>query len=121
MPRVVHFEIAADNPERAGKFYTAVFDWKINKWGGPRDYWLAETGQDGEPGINGGLMKRDAPSQTTVNTVVVSNLDQYIDKVQKSGGKLLTRHTIPTIGYLAYCTDTEGNPFGMLQPDENAK
>ena len=35
MPRVVHFEIPAENPERAAKFYKEVFDWKIEKWQGP--------------------------------------------------------------------------------------
>jgi uncharacterized protein len=28
---------------------------------------------------------------------------------------------IPGVGYLAYCTDTEGNVFGVLQPDADAK
>lgn len=29
MKRVVHFEIGADRPERAIKFYEEVFEWKI--------------------------------------------------------------------------------------------
>ncbi|MGZ7136310.1 MAG: VOC family protein, partial [Methanobacterium sp.] len=38
MPRVVHFEIPADDPERAIEFYKNVFGWKIDKWEGPFDY-----------------------------------------------------------------------------------
>jgi predicted enzyme related to lactoylglutathione lyase len=33
MPRVVHFEIPADDTGRAVKFYQKVFGWKIEKWG----------------------------------------------------------------------------------------
>lgn len=60
MPRVIHFEIGADNPERASKFYSQVFRCKIQNWGGPVDYWLANTGAAGEPGINGAIMYRRA-------------------------------------------------------------
>ena len=55
MARVVHFEIPVDNPDRAVKFYTDVFGWKIEKWEGPIDYWLITTGEENEPGINGAL------------------------------------------------------------------
>lgn len=58
MPRVVHFEIDAEKPERAVKFYEKVFGWKIEKWKGPVDYWLITTGKEKEPGIDGGLAKR---------------------------------------------------------------
>jgi hypothetical protein len=56
MPRVIHFEINADDPERAVKFHKKVFDWKITKWEGPVDYWLVTTGEDKVPGINGAIM-----------------------------------------------------------------
>lgn len=61
MPRVVHFELSADNPDRAVKFYTKVFNWKIEKWAGPQDYWLITTGGEKEPGINGAIMQRSDP------------------------------------------------------------
>ena len=37
MARVVHFEIHADDPERAAKFYEAAFGWSVSKWDGPMD------------------------------------------------------------------------------------
>jgi len=59
MPRVVHFELPAANPERASKFYTDVFGWKIEKWeGGGEPYWLVTTGDEKMPGINGGIVKK---------------------------------------------------------------
>jgi len=45
MPRVVHFEIHADDPQRAANFYQGVFGWDIKKWEGPEDYWLVTTGK----------------------------------------------------------------------------
>lgn len=121
MPRVIHFEIPADKVDRAVKFYSDVFGWKIEKWG-PQDYWLIKTGEEGQPGIDGALMKREAPTTSTVNTVAVPLLDEYLTKVTKSGGKVITsKTTIPGVGYFAYCQDTEGNTFGVLQGDESAK
>jgi predicted enzyme related to lactoylglutathione lyase len=58
MPRPIHFEIHADNPSRAIKFYETLFGWQFTKWEGPMEYWLITTGSGGTPGIDGGLVKR---------------------------------------------------------------
>jgi len=122
MPRVVHFEIHADDPERAVKFYQDVFGWEIVKWEGPQDYWLITTGPDDDPGINGGLMKRSDPSASTWNTVEVPSVDEFTAKVVESGGKVVMPKTaIPGVGYQAYCQDTEGNVFGLHETDESAQ
>ena len=65
MPRVVHFEINADKPERAAAFYKKAFGWKVKKWDGPMPYWMVTTGEKGELGINGGIMNRQK-KETTV-------------------------------------------------------
>jgi len=123
MNRVVHFEINVDDPERAVKFYTQVFGWAINKWDNPeQDYWLVMTGDEKEPGINGGITKRMHPSATTINTIDVKSVDESVEKVKASGGEVvMPKTTIPSVGYLSYCKDTEGNVFGMMQTDQNAK
>ncbi len=122
MGRVVHFEIAADDPERAASFYTKVFGWSIQKWGGPEEYWLAMTGPDKEQGINGAIMRRTSPGVTTVNSIEVASVDQFIAKITKAGGKILTPKTpIPGVGYFAYCQDTESNTFGIMQADKSVK
>lgn len=61
MPRVVHFEIYADEVGRTTKFYSEVFGWQIHKWDGPEDYWLAITVSEGESGIDGAIMGRLSP------------------------------------------------------------
>src|SRR5439155_10034201 len=121
MSRVIHFEIPASDPERASAFYQKVFGWKIEKWPGPMEYWLVTTGAEGTPGINGGLMK-NTDVKTTTNTIGVDSVDTAIEAAKHAGGKLVMPKTpIPGVGYFAYCEDTEGNLFGVMQADKNAK
>jgi predicted enzyme related to lactoylglutathione lyase len=124
MPRVIHFEIPADQPERASRFYNDVFGWNIQKWEGSEEepYWLVMTGENGAPGINGGLMRRMQPGTSTVNTIDVPSVDEYVARITENGGKVvMPKMPVPTVGWLAYCQDTEGNTFGIMQMDEAAK
>jgi predicted enzyme related to lactoylglutathione lyase len=121
MARVNHFEIPADKPERATKFYQQVFGWTVRKWDGPQDYWLVSTGKTPEPGIDGAIVQRSAVP-TTTNTVSVPSVDEFVKKVTSAGGKVLTPKTVvPGQGYMAYVADTEGNRFGLMQMDMKAK
>jgi predicted enzyme related to lactoylglutathione lyase len=129
MSRVVHFEIHAENPERAVRFYSDVFGWKIQKWDGPADYWLATTGSPDQRGIDGGLLVRRGPAPAEgqpvnayVCTIGVASVDDSIAAVVAHGGVVaLAKMPVPGIGWLAYAKDTEGNIFGVLQPDPTAK
>ena len=122
MPRVVHFVIPAADPDRAVAFYGKVFGWKFDKWGGPSEYWLINTGAEGTPGINGGMMKKPGGITCTTNTIGVDSVDSAVAAVTKAGGKLVMPKTpIPGVGYFAYCEDTEGNMFGVMQADSTAK
>jgi predicted enzyme related to lactoylglutathione lyase len=125
MPRVVHFEIPADNADRAAAFYKSVFGWEIKDAGMPMKYYLCTTGQQGTMGIDGAIMAKEgttvgkeAPSNRSfVNTIDVPNLDEFVARIEKAGGKQVTKkNAIPGIGDFCYCQDTEGNLFGILQP-----
>jgi len=126
MPRVVHFEIHAADTERAVNFYTTLFGWSFQKWEGPMEYWLVTTGPDDQPGINGGLVRRQGEIDgqaviAYVCTVDVENLDASVQTALDNGGQIaLPKMPIPGMGWLAYCKDTEGNIFGMMQNDPNA-
>ncbi len=122
MSKVIHFELPADDPERAVAFYEKVFDWKISKWEGPNDYWLISAGPDNEPGINGAITPRALPEQVTTNTISVESVDDAVNKIEEAGGTVvMSKQVIPGIGYIAYCTDTEENLFGVLQADVSAR
>ncbi len=121
MPRPVHFDITATDPKRLVSFYSDIFGWQFNKWEGPFEYWLIKTGSD-NPGIDGGLGKRNGGSAGTQNTIGVDDLDKYVAKVTASGGNLVTaKRAIPGVGWYAECSDPDGNEFGLMQPDSNAK
>ena len=116
MKRVIHFEISADNPDRAVRFYQDVFGWEIVKWDGPVDYWLTTTGDENEPGINGAIKHRVDPKQGTINTIDVPSVDDFIEKVTAAGGEVvMPKMEIPGVGFHAYCQDTEGNIFGIME------
>ena len=127
MARVIHFEIQADNPERAIGFYKGLFGWEFTQWNGPQAYWLIKTGPDSQPGINGGLLPRRGAIDgqaviAYVCTVDTPSVDQAVKKAQTAGGtQVVPKMPIPGVGWLAYCKDTEGNIFGLMQADPNAK
>lgn len=124
MGRVIHFEIHADDPERACGFYTGVFDWSITRWG-DEAYWLASTGPDDEPGIHGAILPRPGPRPEigdpivgAVITVQVDDLDASLARATELGGTLaLDKMPIPGVGTVAYVIDTEANVVGLLQPE----
>ncbi len=129
MSRVIHFEIHSDQPQRAVDFYSAAFGWKFVKWEGPMEYWLISTGEKAAPGIDGGLVGRRGPrpeSGQPVNayvcTIDVPAIDESLKKIQSLGGtNVVPKMAIPGVGWLAYCTDLEGNIFGIMQEDPTAK
>lgn len=116
MNRVVYFEFSADEPERASEFYRNVFGWNIMKWEGPIDYWLVTTGEQGTPGIDGGIKDKPQTDLTTVVTVEVESVDDVLENVVASGGEILMPKTeIPGVGFHAYFRDTEGNTVGLME------
>lgn len=125
MSRPIHFEIHAAQPERAIAFYSGLLGWKFTKWDGPMPYWMIVTGPEGTPGINGGLLPRPggAPAEglamnAYVCTVDTPDLDAALARAATLGGALaLPKMQIPGVGWLAYVKDTEGNLFGLLQPE----
>ena len=129
MARPGHFEIHSGEPEKAIAFYSGAFDWKFTSWGGPVEYWLITTGDPSEPGIDGGLVRRRgaAPEEgqavnAYVCTIMVSSLDETHEKVLQLGGTVaLAKNAVPGVGWLAYFHDPEGNIFGAMQSDPEAK
>lgn len=118
--RVVHFEIPCDNPEKTMDFFTKVFGWSFQQFG-TEDYWTVTTGDNTSQGINGGLMKKKDPGQPVVNSIDVANLDKAIAAIEKGGGKIVVpKMAIPTVGWLAYFTDPDGNIHGIYQNDPTA-
>lgn len=120
--RVVHFELPADDLERATQFYAAVFDWKINRipalgatmvGTAPSD----ERGQPTGPGaINGGMANRGVPINQPVITIEVADIETTLSRIEELGGKRLQEKTpVGDMGFVGYFTDPEGSVVGLWQ------
>jgi uncharacterized protein len=122
MDKVVHFEIPADNLDRAKKFYQTLFGWQVIDIP-EMNYTIVHTvpvDEDNMPkesgGINGGLMKRSKPGEQPVIVINVSSVDEYLKKVEKAGGKTVMPKTrIGQMGQYARVTDPEGNVIGLWE------
>lgn len=115
MGRVVHFEIASENPELASAFYNNVFSWNVKQWA-DKDYWFLYTGDEEHPGINGAIEMKKPYKQGVINTIEVDNIDNTIALIQENGGKILTEKTeIPSVGTFCYFQDPEANVFVAMQ------
>lgn len=122
MPRPTHFDLTAEDPERAMKFYQNVFGWTFSKWEGPMEYWLISTGPEAEPGIDGGLAKRTEGGAVTEVTIGVDSVEDFVVKIKANGGNVLRpKEAIPGEGWFAYCQDSEGNKFGIMEMDSSAQ
>jgi len=122
MPTIVHFDISADNVERAKNFYAQLFGWKIEKIPIMEYYFIETKNSFGERGITGGIAKREKADQKITNFIEVASIDEYIAKVEKLGGKIIEPKTaIPTVGFIAACLDTEGNVFGLIEANKEEK
>ena len=131
MGRLVHFEIHVDDMERPKKFYGEVFGWTFEDYSeyAGMPYYGAVTGDDQQMGINGALMQRKSappePNQALNGfacTMGVEDYDSTEAKILNLGGKVaLPKYALPGMAWQGYYMDTEGNIFGVHQPDQNAK
>ncbi|HEX5520032.1 MAG TPA: VOC family protein [Candidatus Nitrosocosmicus sp.] len=121
MPTVEYFQIPADDISRAKEFYNKVFGWEMQKWNNSensdQEYWMFQTKDDeGNPGLGGGLMKRQSPQHTVTNFITVSSIEEYSSNIEQSGGKVIMPKTeIPNMGFFAVFLDTENNMFGIFE------
>jgi predicted enzyme related to lactoylglutathione lyase len=121
---VGHFEIPADDPARARKFYSATFGWKMTEMPG-MDYTMVTTGPVDEKGmpkeagfIGGGIGKRGGMLEHSVVTIVVEDLTEAEKAVEKHGGKIIQKKKAigdGSMGWTGYFKDSEGNVVGLYQ------
>lgn len=129
MPTIVHFEIPSDNVDRSKKFYSDLFGWNIEKIPAEKlpegvEYWgITTKDHEGNDAVSGGMMPRMMPEQKGIlNYIGVNSVDDYSSKVQQLGGQVkMPKMAVPGMGYLAVCSDTENNTFGLWENDTSAK
>ena len=125
MPKVVHFEIPAEDLDRAKNFYSSVFGWKLETMPMPGGEYTSvmttpvdeQTQLPTEPGgINGGMMQRDELTSSPVLTIDVEGIDDALKEIEAGGGTTVTPRTeIPGMGAFAYFKDPEDNVLGLWE------
>lgn len=124
MDKVEHFEIPADDVERALNFYRTIFSWELNPIPGIGDYVrLLTVRVDEKPAasqrpfeVNSAIIKRNRDVTTPVVTISVSDIDATLRKISEAGGKVVRgKAEFGQRGYIAYFSDTEGNVMGLWQ------
>jgi predicted enzyme related to lactoylglutathione lyase len=123
MPTLCHFEIPADDIEKIRKFYSGLFDWKMEKTDRKDEYWIISTKNlKGEIGVSGAIEKQHSPQQAMTCNFCVESVDEYSEKVRELGGEVFIQKTsVPGKGYYAYCLDPEGRCFVLWEDDEKAQ
>lgn len=117
MPKFVHIDIAADDPQRAADFFSKVFGWSAQELDGLVPYWLLRPSPKDQTAIGAGVARREEPWQSVMPTIDVPSADLYADKIMVAGGAIVRPKTlIPGVGYLLTFKDTEGNVFAILEP-----
>jgi uncharacterized protein len=114
--RLIHFEIPAEDIDRAKSFYGSLFGWSFDSWEGPVEYAMTQAG--GEPG--GAVYPRQGTEPGPRIWFDTDDLDAHIQQVRKLGGEATDRQPIAGIGWFTLCKDTEGNEFGIMLRDPSA-
>lgn len=125
MRKVVHFEIPADDLDRAKAFYDSVFGWQVNTMPVPGGEYTSavttpvdqQTQMPTEPGaINGGMMPRNPHTPSPVITIDVDAIDAALEEIEAQGGETVQPRTaLEGMGAFAYFKDSEGNVMGLWE------
>ncbi|HEY7042881.1 MAG TPA: VOC family protein [Nocardioidaceae bacterium] len=120
---VVHFEIPADDFERAQNFYREAFGWNMQHM--PElQYTMVGTTESSEQGmptnpgaINGGMGQRQSPhAEHPTVTIGVDDIDKTLERVSELGGSAVgEKNAVGDMGWAAYFKDSEGNVIGLWQ------
>jgi len=119
---VVHFEVPADDLDRARNFYREAFGWEVNAMP-DMDYTIVSTtptneqGRPTEPGaINGGMFRRESDLASPVIMIAVDDIDKALENVASLGGSTVRpKEPVMDMGFAAYFQDSEGNLMGLWQ------
>ena len=117
-PTIVHFEMPAQDGQRAQRFYETVFGWQFQDAGMPEmDYQLVRTGEE----QGGAVYTSDETTGALVVYFDTDDIDASVAKARELGGQAEDKQPIPGVGWFARCVDTEGNSFSLFQSDESVQ
>lgn len=117
----VHFEIPADDVDRAKSFYSELFGWNVVPTKGFPDYFSVMVSDD-ENDLHGAMQARQEFAPNPLFYVGVDSVDETVTKLEGLGGTVaMPKSGVPGMGWLALFRDPEGNLFGLWQTDPDAQ
>ena len=115
---IVHIEFPSEDADRAQRFWSGLFGWQFGDSGMPgMDYRMARTGEESGAAIYQSG-ERDGHAKYYYAT---PDIDASCAKVRELGGTAENKAAVPTHGWFAVCTDSEGNAFQLWQVDPDAR
>ena len=106
-PKIVWFELPADDTGRAQGFYGDLFGWTFQPLEGPMEYHMTYEG--------GGAIYPGNGGRGVLVYFGVPDIDASLARVSELGGQIGEVQEMPGVGRYAVCADSEGNPFGLYQ------
>ncbi|WP_329790641.1 VOC family protein [Lentzea sp. DG1S-22] len=102
------FELPADDTGRARAFYAGVFGWDTSPMG--EDYHVITNG------AAGAIAAGDAQLTQPRIYFHTADIDASVLRVAELGGKAEDVQAVPEVGRIAHCTDDQGTPFSLYEP-----
>ena len=115
--QMVHLEIPAGDTAKAREFWGSLFGWQFQAFeGAPSEYLMTRFSET----TGGAIFEADGDKRGTRVYFDVDDINTGIARVKELGGEAAEAMAVPSMGWFATCTDTEGNDFGLWQTDPSA-
>jgi uncharacterized protein len=113
----VHYELQAEDADRAQRFWSGLFGWEFQGSGMPEmDYRMAQVSSTAGAAIFPSEQRQGYPNVY----LSTDDIDSSLTTVRKLGGQAEDKAPVPGHGWFAACKDTEGNAFHLWQSDSSA-
>ncbi|MEU5965891.1 VOC family protein [Micromonospora parva] len=115
---ITWFEIGADRPEDAEKFYGELFGWTFEEQGPANGGSYRVTGAGGDTGISGAIRATDGSSPNyAMFYAEVADVEETCRRAEAAGGRVLVpARTTPSGLTSAHLLDPTGNRVGVFSP-----
>ena len=115
--QMVHLEIPAGDTAKAREFWGGLFGWEFQAWeGSPTEYHMTRFSDT----TGGAITAADGDARGPRVYFDVDDINAGVARVRELGGDSSDGMPVPTMGWFATCTDSEGNDFGLWQTDPSA-
>ncbi len=113
---IVHYELQAEDADRAQAFWGGLFGWEFGGAMPGMDYRMARISDTAGVAIFPSEQLQGHPNVYHA----IDDIDASAAKVRELGGQAGDKTPVPGHGWFAACKDTEGNAFHLWQQDSPA-